>query len=433
MGAFENRIKRWVKKNIKKQANDNTELVLFGCVPMAKKLRDALAEFDLSISAIVDNNSEKCGQECLGTVVHLPDKYLVPHKENIIVMIWHDVYWKEMVKQVKGMGYSDSQIAVFHTFPIIKDNLSFKADFYSTLHAYKGWRFYNKVIKGTDFLFLCPYKGTGDVYLAGGYFHQYLKREGINRYKVLVVSKTGAKVAKLFGMENIMVISKKQCERLLLAYDLLGEQMKLKPLLYWGWRTKRFVIQRFCKEINFDDMFKYDVYNMPIEAKRDCPVFATTSEYVEKFFDDNGLVKGKTVVLAPYAGSFTSDIPVAFWEKLACKFIEMGYVVVTNCSSENEKTILGTKSIFFDLSDTVPILENAGVFIGLRSGLCDIASTAKCKKVVFYESGFNASQFEFFNLNALGLCNDAIEIVFNGEDSDTFLDITLNRMLERRA
>ena len=32
----------------------------------------------------------------------------------------------------------------------------------------------------------------------------------------------------------------------------------------------------------------------------------------------------------------------------------------------------------------MPLLEYAGYFIGLRSGFCDIVSSAKCRKVVIY-------------------------------------------------
>ena len=57
-------------------------------------------------------------------------------------------------------------------------------------------------------------------------------------------------------------------------------------------------------------------------------------------FEQNGLRKGKTVVLAPYTKSVTS-IPSGFWERIAEKLIDHGFDVVTNVSPE-EKSVNNT-------------------------------------------------------------------------------------------
>ncbi len=422
------RIKRWVKNVVYKSVDANTELVLFGCVPMAKLLRDALADYGLNISVIIDNNMDKTGQECIGVKIHAPEEYLCPYRENIFILVCHEIYWKEMKKQAEELGYGRKQILIYHENPVPVDNTSIQADLCHIGYVIKGWAIYEKEIKDNDYLFLCPYKGTGDVYLAGGYFDEFVNNNGISNYTFLVTSNAGKKVAGLFGIKNIKVISNKQSDYLLKAYDFAGDLMRLKPLLYWGWRTKQYVIQRFCKNVHFDDMFKYDVYHLETESKRKAPVFRTSEEKVKNFFEKNGLCRGKTVIFAPYAGSFTSDIPFSFWEKLARIYLDAGYDVCTNSASADEKIIDGTKECFFDLSDAVPIAEAAGVFIGLRSGLCDVISTARCVKIVFYESGFNASQYDFFSLCKTGLCDDAIEIIYNGESDDELLKLTWENM-----
>ena len=404
------RLDKWYKNNISQEVSEGKKIILFGCVPMAKVIRDLLNENNVALFAIVDNNAEKTGQECLGTMVYTPNTFLSPYREDAIIIIWHDAYWKEMVKQVKKLGYPGEQIKVFHTFPILKDNISIKADFYSFLQVIKGWKIYKRELDNTDMVFLCPYKGTGDVYLAGGYFNQYIRKNKIDRYK---------KVAALYSIQNVKIISEKECRCIMQTYDFCGERMRLKPLLYWGWRTKKFVIQRFCKNINFDDMFKYDVYNMSVDSIREKPKFVTSPESIDAFFSKYNLIKGKTVILAPYAGSFLSDIPMEYWKLITDYYLKRGFVVCTNSACDKEKVIPGTIKILFDLRDTVPIIENAGIFIGLRSGLCDIASSAKCKKIIFYES-------DFFSLNEMGLCSDAIEIIYAGESATDFYRKTEN-------
>ena len=57
----------------------------------------------------------------------------------------------------------------------------------------------------------------------------------------------------------------------------------------------------------------------------------------------------------------------------------------------------------------------AGIFIWVRSGLCDVASGADAKKIILYDAGdrfYNSSAFEYFSLNHMGLCSDAIEIEY---------------------
>ncbi len=64
------------------------------------------------------------------------------------------------------------------------------------------------------------------------------------------------------------------------------------------------------------------------------------------------------------------------------------------------------------------MLEYAGAFLALRSGLCDIISQAQCKKVVIYESGFNAARYEYFSLNKMGLSTDAVEFVYGKDEKE---------------
>jgi hypothetical protein len=70
-------------------------------------------------------------------------------------------------------------------------------------------------------------------------------------------------------------------------------------------------------------------------------------------------------------------------------------------------------------------MDAAGYFIGVRSGLCDVISTSSCKKVILYEKDglfYKASQYEYFSLEKMGLCNDAIEIEYRDDLKDSVLN-----------
>ena len=94
------------------------------------------------------------------------------------------------------------------------------------------------------------------------------------------------------------------------------------------------------------------------------------------------LKKGRTVILAPYAGSFQSNIPSEAWERLVHSLKSMGYDVCTNCYGEKERPIKNTIPIQFSYEEGIPLIEYAGGFVAVRSGLCDILSQANCSMVI---------------------------------------------------
>lgn len=422
-------IKRQIRRMCRKGIFDYKKIVLFGCTVGAKILRDELKRLNYPLDAIIDNNESKAGLECMGVTICTPESCLGKFQDDVVVLIWSK-YWREMTKQLENMGYKRNvHLFVFigASWKIYDDSL--KEFFLHTIRALKGYKTYNRIRGGSrdKWVFICPYPGTGDVYMAGRYFHGYIKRENINDYTVLVMNQACAKTASLYRMKNIRIINGRERDNLLCAYDFLGpEKMHMKPLLYWGWRTKQKFLPRYCKHVTFNDMFQYDVYGMGLNCKVNSPIFSKDRQFVKDFFDVHRLKEGKTVIMAPYAGSFDSDIPKSFWIKLAKELKKRGYCVCTNSVGNSELIIEGTEQIFFDLTQTELILDEAGYFIALRSGLCDIVSSSKCRKIIFYENGFNALQYDFFSLKKMGLSDDAIEIIYQCESDNEFLNIVLN-------
>ena len=149
------------------------------------------------------------------------------------------------------------------------------------------------------------------------------------------------------------------------------------------------------------------------------PVFRDVGQELSRIFEKNGLVTGKTVILSPYANTL-ADLPEDFWSFIAKRLKEKGFVVCTNSGSEKEKAIAGTIKLFFPLNFAPQLIEKAGYFVGIRSGFCDVISAAKAKKIVLYDRSnrfFNSSAYEYFSLNHMGLCEDAVEIEFDNQNA----------------
>ena len=121
-------------------------------------------------------------------------------------------------------------------------------------------------------------------------------------------------------------------------------------------------------------------------------------------------------MLSPYVNTLPA-IPPWVWVELAKRLKLEGYVVGTNCGGPSEKAVEGTIELRFDYDISVPVLEKCGYFIGIRSGFCDIVSSAKCKKIIIYQPYIfwgDGSNLDYFSLNKNELCDDAIEIEYVG-------------------
>lgn len=298
---------------------------------------------------------------------------------------------------------------------------------YFRLYRKKGENLYNHIKKqyGENiYTVICPYSGTGDVYLASGFLKEFLNKNSISDYVLVVIGKSNYNIGKLFGISQIINYSEEKIKCLvkyLMFYGLDEKSVLLahpsSPYMHYGINDWL----RNYDGINFMEMYARGVFSIPSKCFR-FPKFENNYEEIRKIIKDYDLPKGKTILISPYSNTLF-QFPVWFWRELSEKLKKVGYTVCTNCGSDNEKEIEGTKRIFLPYKNLQFFLEYAGTFIGIRSGFCDIISSINCKKIVlfqpflFWGAGDN---IDYFSLNGMGLCKDAIELQLNGIE---FLDL----------
>lgn len=407
---------------------DNKGPVIFGCTIYARDIRDTLKKNGIETEAFIDNNPDKIGKDCLSLKVYAPQQYLCPYKDDAAVIVCSRYYY-EMIRQLNQWGYEENRDIV--NIPVSECEIEekdtrelFDAGFETVDRGYGVYKALQDKYGEECRIMPCPYPGTGDVYMACSLLPHYLQRENINQFVLLVIGESCRRTAALFAIEHIEKITQEEMSSLLKAWEFAGSnRMKVKPLLYWGWRTKKFLYADQYPQITFHEMFQYDVYGFDEKKKEIPPVFCKDKSYAEELFSRLGLKKGQTVILAPYAGSFQSEMGIAAWERLTEGLLQKGYVVCTNCCGDREQPIKGTVPIFFPYEEAVNILEYAGGFIALRSGLCDIVSQAKCKMVIIYENGFNAARYDYFSLKKMGLNKEAFEYVWEDNVLEKTMDI----------
>lgn len=416
-----NKIEKSLSVLRRKNVFSGKEIIIFGCTMWIKNLLDYLYKHDIKVSAIVDNNPEKAGGTCQGISVYSPKDYLKDKNGNISILICSG-YWYEMSMQLEEMGFHRDKSYYIVDFDISRKKTLIK----SLTDINKGYKHYKKLINRLNgknpYVFVCPWAASGDIYMAGIFLNEYMKKNNIDDYMVLVVGKLAYKTAQLFNMKNVIIITEEEKINIIDAWAFYGsEKIHVKPLLYWGWRLKKHLNPDTKMGVTFLDVMKHDVFNL---KENDVPCIPENicDEKAINFFQTNNLKEGQTVIIAPYAGSYNSNVGTDFWEQLVIDLTKRGYSVCTNSAGEHEPVIKGTKGVFFPLSEAVSILNKAGYFIAVRSGLCDIVSSSSCKQIIIYERGLNAVNYNYFSLKKMGLNNDAIEIIYDKEYIEDIYD-----------
>ncbi len=401
---------------------ENRRIVIFGCTLYACDIIQCLKEINIEVFAFIDNDNSKVDSFCSGIKVYNPA--WVTTVDRAIVIIASHNYGREMKGQMINLGLKTNQILEIPVKnPLLPQVISDEERFKIKLEdAQRGLQKYKELIEeDTDLLIVFPYPGTGDIYLACGFLKLYLSQKTYQNPKLVVSKESCKKVARLFDYTNVSIVSQTDLENVLLIWQLLGSDViKVKPVLFWGWNTK-YYFRDYRKQgkMSFIDYFKYDVFDLNEEDQFEPPIKKNHDNEIARLFEKYGLINKKTVIIAPYAGSFVSSIPMNVWEQVAAMLRTKGYKVCTNCYGD-EVPIKGTTPFRFDYDIAVNVIEEAGNFIAIRSGLCDIVSSASAKMLIIYESNYPASDIECFGIKKMGLNNTVSEIDYCG--SETFLN-----------
>lgn len=412
-----------INKLISRDVFYDKNIYLFGVSDNTRQIIRILRMNGYEPIGVVDNDKSKQGSYCSGIRV-----IQVEQVEYNIKNVWlmYSFYWREMRLQLIESGVRPEQIyPLFQKEKLIWGHLA---------GCLRGKYLYEKFLSkyGNVTIFLCPYTGTGDIYLIGTFWEEYIERNRINNYVFIVISGACKKVAALFGIKNIVLLDKqKDAGKLISYYNLCQEKVNIK-ILNDAWaqiNDNSSEWFRGYKGLYFTELFRKWVFDLPDESKPHHPYLADKNDEIETIFKNNKLKKETTVVLSPYSNTL-ADLPRFFWEEICDGLMKRGYTICTNSSGADEPAIKGSIPIFFPLNIAPQFINYAGGFIGVRSGFCDIVSGTKAKKVILYDARdrfYNCSAYEYFNLKSMGLCDDAIEIEYTNEKYNDVIDIVLSQ------
>lgn len=409
------RVEERLKREFQKGFFEGKQVYLFGVSENTRQIIKILRGFGLEPSAVFDNDKIKQGTYCGGVPVVAVDAVEALTDVHMVYVVC-SLYWREMTAQLTDRGVKRENILTLYHEESLMECFG---------QAVKGKRIHKRIRQkyGDVPIFACPYTGTGDIYLIGTFWEEYTKKNQLDDYVFLVLSKACEKVTRLFPIKNVEVFDRKEdCAYLIRYYMLCPDKVKL-TLLNDSWQqvhTNPLEWFRGYRGLGFTELFRKFVFSLSDTSRPRHPVFRDAGEEISRLFAQYRLQAGHTIVLSPYSNTL-ADLSEGFWKELAKKLQEAGFSVCTNCGGESEPAIQGTQGVFFPLDIAPQVIEAAGYFIGIRSGFCDVISGAKARKIILYQAGerfFNSSTYDYFSLQKMGLSGDSVEIQFSSDEGD---------------
>ena len=259
---------------------------------------------------------------------------------------------------------------------------------------------------------------TGDTYIQLRIVDTYIREKRISNY-VLTGHPNGIdELLSLFPDKKFYEIRDYSAKAIQKAYMLL-EKEYLNITIMFPWIYDLYINRcriRMTEKFDFMDTYQWYVLNLKTKVQLAKPIFLPLSENLEKKYEQLGIKRGRTIILAPEANSVTS-LTCEDWIEIITVLKKLGYEVFINAKADK----YGCKSIFITYYESEALLSYAGYFIGIRSGLCDIISTIKCKKIIIYPQkservnySEHRSEIDFCGLKTMGLVDkensDVVEI-----------------------
>ncbi len=351
---------------------------LFAHCNATMELADELLRRDVRPIAILDNNPNKYGMEYKGIEVAAPTTAL--SADDAIVLIVSRFY-EQMSSQLRGLGFGGDIIKLtdyntYAEYSLSADTLIRKSE--RVKRGIERIKEFKKNYPGS-FIVLCPFPALGDVYFCMSYLRPYMRVIGREKVLVCVVGNAQKQVADLFGYADVISLEQKFVDEAIQAVIYTNDSdcfiaHQDRPYVVYLHRAL------YKKCIPLETVYKCGIFGLPQETEPVKPI------NWDDFFFEGEIDKAKTAIIAPYAKSVAA-LPEGIWEDMISDLQNIGYRVFTNVKGD-EKPLAGTEGISPKISEMKSAVEQAGLFIGIRSGICDVIRTAETKKIALFPNYF---------------------------------------------
>lgn len=392
-------------------------LYAFGHTEATGYLLGIVEESGHCIEGILDNNPAKQGTLFKNIPIVAPCEFCQRLTEKTIVFITSRAY-AAMLLQLNELGFRGRVVKLVEYNTFAEYNLTPDAIYRKMKREQQGSIALTRLHEeaGGCFIIICPFKAVGDVYYAMKYMTGFCKRQNLGSVAVAVVGDSCADVVKLFYDVPIFVLEQREMDELVQA--VLYRQPGNVFIVHHDRPYTSYLIRLLRKQlIPFEIIYRVGIYGLSGGniGKR------------ARFWQNQVcevMPQGKSVVLIPYAKSVV-NLPVERWENIARVMKEKGYAVFSSVQ-DDEVPIEGTISLRdIPLRAMKSMMEQAGCFISIRNGLCDILQEAKCRKILLYpDACYSDTPWQVVQFFRLSGCDN---VIFKNDGSWEIYDGGRNR------
>lgn len=385
-------------------------IYLFGHCDASENLVNVLLDRGYVPIAILDNNVSKYGNRYRGVIIEPPGKILEDEQEQTLVCIAARAY-AAMSAQLKCLGYK-GQICRLVDYNTYADySLSDETIVRMRKREQEGEILLNilKEKYPDTFILLCPFCALGDIYIMMSYLPVFLSKRGIKKCVIGVIGNICAQVVKLYGGYNVESFVQKDMDKTIQAALYTKDKNVFIPH-----QDRPYVVDLFkalyIKKIPLEQIYCCGVFGLPKETD---PISPTEFREYEKI---ESIPKGNAVVFSPYAKSVTA-LPEKVWKDIVLYYKNLGKVCYTNVV-EDEQPLEGTIGITPEMNELRSVVERAGCFVGIRSGICDVLKTANAVRIaLFPDYNYCDTQWKAFDMYFIdGWKNVVVHDGFKWED-----------------
>lgn len=357
------------------------KIFLFGHCNATLELIDLLERKGLMVTAILDNSEAKQGQEYKGAKVIYPNQiydYAGDNSSDDSIVLITSRFYATMQQQLRELGYEGLVRKIIDYNTYAEYSLSEDTIGRMTAREKHGEELLTDLSLKHQGYFktFFPYNALGDVYFAMSYWEAFAEKRGIDKVVFCVPSPALVDIIHMFGEYYVEVYEQKALDAMIQAALYTHDENS-----YIAHQDRPYVVNLSkalsIKKIPIEQIYCCGVYGLPKDTASIKP-----SKNRVTYKDIDSIPEGKAVIFSPYAKSVTA-VDSTIWEDAIKYYSGLGYKCYTNVVGD-EKPLIGTESISPSLLELNSVVERAGTFIGIRSGLCDVVREAKAKKIALY-------------------------------------------------
>lgn len=357
------------------------KIFVFGHCNASFELVDLLEAYNLKVAAILDNSDMKQGQQYKGAMVVYPSQIIKlagtnPQDESIVLITSR--FYASMLKQLREIGYEGPVRKLIDYNTYAEYSLSADTIARMTEREKQGEVLLKELSDKYPGYFktFCPFNALGDVYIMMSYWSAFAKVRNIKNVVFCAPSSTLADVIHMFGNYSAEVYEQKKLDSMIQAAMYTKDNNS-----FIAHQDRPYVINLhkalYIKKIPLEQIYCCGVFGLSKDTKADIPA---NCNYVYK--DIDSIPESRAVIFSPYAKSVVA-IDSNIWKAAVKYYNNAGYKCYTNVVGD-ELPLENTEAISPSILEIKSVVERAGIFIGIRSGLCDVIREAKAKKIALY-------------------------------------------------